>query len=69
MAGGRMHTPHPTPLDPLLAIDYRNHQKSLAYFSNLTPLILFYFTKKQSQKGGMAQSFPPPEHASGLKHA
>ena len=37
---------------------------SLAYFSNLTPLILFYFTKKQSQKGGMAQSFPPPKYAS-----
>ena len=30
-----MHTPHPTPLDSLLAISYRNHQKNLAYFSHL----------------------------------
>ena len=47
MVGGRMHTPHPT----LLAISYRNHLKSLAYFSHLAPLILFFFTKRQSQKG------------------
>ena len=39
MAGGRMHTPHPTPL----AISYINHQKSLAYFSHLEPLNLFIF--------------------------
>ena len=31
MAGGRMHTSHPTPLDPPLAISYKNHQKSLTY--------------------------------------
>ena len=37
------------PLDPLLAIRYRNHQKSLAYFSHLAPLILFFFIKRQSQ--------------------
>ena len=56
MAGGRMHTPHSTPL----AVSYRNHQKSQAYFSHLALLILFFFTKKQSQKGGaMAQSLPP----------
>ena len=36
MAGGRMHTPHPTPLYPPLAISCRNHQKSVAYFSHLT---------------------------------
>ena len=46
MAGGKMHTPHPTPLDPPLAISYKNHQKNLAYFSHLAPLILFFFTKK-----------------------
>ena len=34
MAGERMHTPHPTPLDSPLAISYRNHQKNLAYFSH-----------------------------------
>ena len=52
MAGGRMHTPHPTPLDSPLAISYRNRQKNLAYFSHLALLILFLFTKRQSQKGG-----------------
>ena len=42
MAGGRRHTPHPTS---------KNYQKSLAYFSHLAPLILLFFTKRQSQKG------------------
>ena len=32
MAGGRRHTPHHSSLDLPLAIIYRNHQKSLAYF-------------------------------------
>ena len=59
-----MHTPHPTPLDPPLAISYRNHQKSVAYFSYLAQLILFLFTKRQSQKGGgMTQC--PPKYATG----
>ena len=58
MAGGKMHIPHPTTLDPFLAVNYRNHQKHLAYFSHLAQLILFFFTKKQSQKGAMAQ-WPP----------
>ena len=31
MTDGRIHTPHSTPLDPPLAISYRNHQKSLAF--------------------------------------
>ena len=49
---GRMHIPHSTPLDSPLAISYRNHLKNLAYFSHLSPLVLFFFTKRQSQKGG-----------------
>ena len=52
MASGWMHTPHPTPLDAPLAISYKIHQKSLAYFSYLAPLVLFFFTNRQSQKGG-----------------
>ena len=48
MAGGRMHAPHLTPLDPPLAVSYENYQKSLAYFNHLAPLVLFFFTKKQS---------------------
>ena len=70
MAGDRMHTPHPTLLDPPLAISYRNHQKSLAYFSHLAPLVLFSFTKRQSQKGGgggMAQR-QTPKYAIALGH-
>ena len=47
MAGGRMHTPYPTPLDPPLAISYR----CFTYFSHLAPLTLLFFTKRQSQKG------------------
>ena len=52
MAGGRMHTPHPTLLNQPLAINYRNHQKILAYFSHSAPLVWFLFTKRWSQKGG-----------------
>ena len=50
MAGGRMHNSHPTPLNQLLAISDKNHSKSLAYFSHLVPLILFFFTKRQRPK-------------------
>ena len=64
MAGGKMHTPHLTLLDPPLSISYGNHQKSMAYFSHLAPLVLIFFTKKQSQKGrAMAQC--PPKYAPG----
>ena len=59
MAGGRMHTPHPTSLDPPLAISYRNHQKILAYFTHLAPLVLFFFSKRQNQKGGAWHNAPP----------
>ena len=51
MAGGRMHTPHLTP-DPPLTISYKNHGKSLAYFSHFAPLILFFFLLKGRVKGG-----------------
>ena len=44
-SGGRRHTPHPIPLGPPLAISYKNHQKSLAYFSDMAPLILLIFLK------------------------
>ena len=62
MAGGRMHTPHPTPLDPPLAMSYRNHQKSLAYFSYWAPLILFFLLKDRVKRGGMPQC--PPRNVS-----
>ena len=64
MAGGKMDTPypHPTPLDPLRAVSYRNHQKCLAYFSHLEPLVLFSFTKRQTQKGGLCHNAPLPRN-------
>ena len=58
MAGGRMHNPHPTPLDPPLAISYRNHQKSLVCFSHLAPLIVL-FTERRSEKEGGHGPIPP----------
>ena len=51
MADGRMHTPHSTPLDLPLAINYRNHQKSLTYFSSLAPLIFFFLLKGGIKRG------------------
>ena len=66
MAGGRMHTPHLAPLDPPLAISYRNHQKGLAYFNHLAPLVLFFFTGRQSQRGGHG-TMPPPKYASAAR--
>ena len=53
VATGRMHTPYPS-----LAISHKNYQESLAYFSHLAPLVLFFFTKKQSQKGGAWHNAP-----------
>ena len=44
-------------------ISYRYHQKTLAYFSHLAPLLLFFFTKRQSQKKGHGTM--PPTYAPG----
>ena len=59
IAGEMMHTPHPNSLDPPLAMSYRNYQKSLAYFSHLAPIVLFFFTKRQNQKGEAMVQCPP----------
>ena len=53
-----MHIPHPTPLDSPLATSNRNQQTNLAYFSHLAPLVLFLFTKGQSQKRGYGTIVP-----------
>ena len=53
MAGGRMHNPHPTPLEPPLAISYRNHQKSLEYFSHLALLVVLFYKKAEAKGGGI----------------
>ena len=52
MAGGRRHTSDPTPLDPPLAISYKSHQISPAYFSRLAPLVLLFVTKNRVKRGG-----------------
>ena len=51
-----MHTPQASfyPLDASLVMSYRNHQKSLVYFSHLAPLTFFFFTKRPTQKRGGA---------------
>ena len=68
MAGGGDAYPPFYPLDPPLAISYRDHQKSLAYFSHLAPLTLFFFTKRQSHKEeAMAQC--PSKYATEWKYS
>ena len=52
MAGGRMHTLHPTPGHKL--------QKPSSVFQSLGKISFVFFTKRQSQKGTM-----PLKHASG----
>ena len=59
MDGERMHTPRPTPLDPPLAISYKNLQKSLAYFSHLAPLIFCSCLLKGRVKRGGHGAMPP----------
>ena len=59
MSGGRMFTPDPT----LPAISYKNHRKSLAYFSHLAPLILFFFTKRRVKGGGRHGTMLLPKYA------
>ena len=54
MAVGKMYIPHPTSLDLLLAISYRNHQKGLAYISHLAPIVFCSFLLKGKVKGGGA---------------
>ena len=49
--GGCIPYPSSYPLDPSLAISYRNHQKSLAYFSHLAYQLYSFLPKRQSQKG------------------
>ena len=59
MAGGRMHAPHPIPLNPPLVISHRNQ---CGIFQSLDSINFVLFTKKQSQKGkgGMEQCPPAP---------
>ena len=65
MAGERMHAPHPTLLYLPLAISYRKHQKSLAYFSHWAPLILFFLLNGRVKRGrDMAQSHTDTFHTS-----
>ena len=69
MAGGRIHTPYSTPLGPPLAISYKNHQKSLAYFSHLVPSVLLFFTKRLSQEGRAMTLCLPPKYATAYRRS
>ena len=71
MAGGRMHSLYPSsyPLDPPLAIGYKNHQKSLTYFSHLIGIISFvlFLLKGRVTRGGSGGghgTMRPPKYAS-----
>ena len=50
MAGGRVHTSHSTPMDPPLAISYRNHQKSLQPLGTIS--FVLFLLKGRVKKGG-----------------
>ena len=63
MAGGRMHISHPTPLDSPLTISYGNHQKNLAYFSHLAPLVLLFLLKGRVKRGGAWHNGPLPKYS------
>ena len=54
--GGGIDTSHLSPLDPPLAISCG---KESGYFNHSAPLILFFFTKRQSQKGRAMAQCPP----------
>ena len=64
-AGGRMHTPHPTPLDSLLAIATETIKRiwHISVTWQLAPLVLFLFTDRQSQKRGAWHNSPAPKYA------
>ena len=57
-AGGRMHTPHPTPWIRLRH-NHRIHQES-GIFQTLGAIYFLFFTIKQSRKGGGAWHNPSP---------
>ena len=58
MADGCMPSSYLPGSAPGHKLSYRKHQMSLAYFSHLTPLVLFFFTEKQSQKGRACHNAP-----------
>ena len=51
LAGGRMHSPLSYPHGSAPGHKLRKSSKESAYFIHLAPLILFFFTIKESQKG------------------
>ena len=69
MAGGRMYTPYPSP--PGSAPGHKPPKPSkesgiFQQFSHLAPLILFFFTERQSQ-GGAWHNALPPKYAPAVK--
>ena len=58
MAGGRMHIPHPTPLDSPLTISYRTIKRIWHISVTFGTISIVLFTKRQSQKGGVWHNGP-----------
>ena len=52
-----------TTLIPLPGHKLQKPSKSLAYFSHLSPLVLFFFTKRQSKRGEPWHIASPPKYA------
>ena len=64
MAGGRICISLILPLDPPLAINYKNHQKSLAYFQSVGTInfVMFYLKTESigEDRGGWHHVLPFP---------
>ena len=59
-----MHTPHPTPLDPPLAISMQKPSKEYGIFQLLGTInFVLVYKKTKSKGGGEAQC--PPKYATG----
>ena len=58
MAGGRTHTPHPTPPVSAPGHKLQKPSKESGIFQSLGTLVLFVFTKRQRQKGGPWHNAP-----------
>ena len=70
MAGGRMHTPHPTPLDPPPGHKLQKPSKKSGIFQSLGTIIFVLFLLKSRVKrgGGGHGTMAPPKYAPAQNH-
>ena len=63
-----MQTPHPSPSRFAPGHMQQKPSKESGIFKHLAPLVLFFFAKKQSKKGGRGmEQCPPPKYAPAVK--